>query len=76
MPLYVAFVCEALATELAGVPKLATVHGFLVSRELPPVEKHFTAKCAVGLHTMLPPLEVLHGHCTVKSLSQGKQNHM
>ena len=68
MLLHVALVHEALATELAGVPRLATVHGLLVSGKLHPAVKHLTTQCADGLQTMLPPLEVLHGHCRVEEL--------
>ena len=66
--LHMALVHEALATELAGVLRLATVHDLLVSGELHPAVKHLTTQCAVGLQTMLPPLEVLHGHCRVEEL--------
>ena len=58
--LHVAFVHEAVATDLTGVPRLATVHGLLVSDKLHPAVKHLITQCAIGLHTMLPPLEVLH----------------
>lgn len=57
--LHVAFVHEAVATDLAGVPRLATVHVLLVSDKLHPAVKHLITQCAIGLHTMLPPLEVL-----------------
>ena len=63
-----ALVHETLATELADVPMLATVHGLLVLGELHPAVKHLATQCAVGLQTMLPPLEFLHGHCTVEEL--------
>ena len=61
MLLHMALVHEALARELAGVPRLAKVQGLLVSGELHPAVKPLTTQCAVGLQTMLPPLEVLHG---------------
>ena len=56
----VALVHEALAAELAAMPRLATVHGLLVLVELHPAVKHLTTQCTVGLQTILPPLEVVH----------------
>ena len=47
---------------------LATVHGLFVLGEVHPAVKHLATQCAVGLQTMLPPLEFLHGHCTVEEL--------
>ena len=47
VPLHLALVHEALAAELAGVPRLATVHGLLVFVELHPAVKHLTTQCSV-----------------------------
>ena len=68
MLIHVALVHEALAAELAGVPRLATVHGLLVSVELHPAVKHLTTQCTVGLQTILPPLEVVYRPCRVEEL--------
>ena len=52
MPLHVAFVCEALATELAGVPRLATVHSLLMSSELHLAVEHLATQCTPPIYLM------------------------
>ena len=44
MPLHLALVHEALAAELAGVPRLATVHSLLMSSELHLAVKHLATQ--------------------------------
>ena len=66
--IHVALVHEALAAELAGVPRQATVHGLLVSVNLHSAVKHITTQSAVGLQSILPPLEVVHRPCRVGEL--------
>ena len=68
MLIHVALVHEALAAELAGVLRLATVYGLLVSVELHPVVKHLTTQCTVGFQTILLPLVVVHRPCRVEEL--------
>ena len=60
--LHVALVHESVATELAGVPRLADVYGLLVSGELHAAVKQLTTQCTIELHTMPSPIEVLYGH--------------
>ena len=66
--IHLALVHESLAAQLAGVPRQATVHGLLVSVDLPSAVKHITTQCAVGLQSILPPLEVVHRPCRVEEL--------
>ena len=66
--IHLALVHEPLAAELAGVLRLATVDGLLVSVELHPAVKYLTTQCTVGLQTILPPLEVVHRPCRVEEL--------
>ena len=68
MLIHVALVHEALAAELAGVLRLATVYGLLVSVELHPAVKHLTTQCTVGFQTILLPLVVVHRPCRVEEL--------
>ena len=45
VPLHLALVHEALAAELAGVPRLATVHFLLMSSELHLAVEHLATQC-------------------------------
>ena len=45
--LHVVFVHDAVATELADVPRLATLYGLLVLAKFHPAVKHLTTQCNV-----------------------------
>ena len=52
VPLHLALVHEALAAELAGVPRLATVHSLLMSSELHLAVKHLATQCTPPIYLM------------------------
>ena len=52
VPLHLALVHEALAAELAGVPRLATVHSLLMSSELHLAVEHLATQCTPLIYLM------------------------
>ena len=50
--IHVALVHEALAAELAGVPRLATVHSLLMSSELHLAVEHLATQCTPPIYLM------------------------
>ena len=52
VPLHLALVHKAFAAELAGVPRLATVHSLLVSSELHLAVEHLATQCTPPIYLM------------------------